>query len=197
MKKITILFLTVVLMQSLSAQDDQPKERKTDRRAWFDLQIAQHIGLNQWGLDYVHDGFPNAMITELRGAFNLYMARPYVGVFIDMGLGFMPAPRMRSLDLDRMPMPRTGTAYYLRDIFSESGNTGTSAHFKMTLGLFGKIPANEKLSIMPYFGIGFLTMPQRKYEILLKEQGSNIQYQTLYVWNCKSGNEDRYDRPTN
>jgi hypothetical protein len=66
----------------------------------------------------------------------------------------------------------------------------------MTLGLFGKIPANEKLSVMPYFGIGFLTMQQRKYEVILKEQGSNMQYQTLYVWNCKHGNEYGYDKPT-
>ena len=183
-------------MQSLSAQNDTVKVKKTDRRVWFDIQIMQHIGLNQWGADYLHDGLPRAAITELKSTLNLYMVRPYVGFFVDLGVGFMPASKMHTLDLTQMPMPHSGTKYYLREILSESGNTSTTTHFMMSLGFFGKIPINEKFSIMPYCGIGLFTMPQRKYEIILKEQGSNIQYNALYVWNCKNGSEYGYDKPT-
>jgi hypothetical protein len=170
-------------MQSLSAQNDSIKERK-DRRAWFDFQVIQHIGLNQWSTaEYAHNGLPQAMVTEFRPTFNLYMARPYIGTFVDMGIGFMPAPKMKSLDLDQMPMPHNGKQYYLRETMSESGNVGTGTHFKMTLGFFGKIPITNKFSVMPYLGAGFLTMPQRRYDIMLKEQGSNMQYRTEYIWN--------------
>jgi len=87
------------------------------------------------------------------------------------------------LNLDNVPMPRNDRHYYLRETLSESGQNNTSLHFKMTFGLFGAIPASENLTVMPYFGIGFLTMPQRKHEIILKEHGSNMQYQTTYIWN--------------
>jgi len=196
MKKNIIILLIVVLVQSLSAQNDIVKVKKIEKKAWIDLQLMQHIGLNQWGDGYLHDGLPQAAITEIKTSFNLYMARPYFGTFVDMGLGFMPAPKMRSLTLDKLPMPHSGTKYYVREITSESGNTGTTTHFMMTFGLFGKIPANEKFSVMPYFGVGFLTMPQRKYSIILKEHGTNMQYHAVYVWNCKSGNENGYDGAT-
>ena len=196
MKKNVILFFSFVLTISLSAQISDVKEKPTDKRMWFDLQIAQHFGLNPWGTAYLHDGLPKAMITEFKGVFNIYLARPYLGVYADMGIGFMPAPKMQSLDLEQLPMPHNGAKYYLREVLSESGNTGTTAHFKMTFGLFGKIPVYEKLSVMPYLGLGFLTMPQRECEIILKEQGSNLQYRTLYVWNCKNGNENSYDGAT-
>jgi len=183
MKKNIILFTIIVLIYSLSAQNDSTKVRK-DRRVWIDFQMIQHIGLNQWSAaNYVNDGLPRAMITEIRPTFNVYMARPYIGAFVDMGFGFIPAPKMKSLDLDKMPMPRNGTQYYLRELLYESGNIGTTTQFKMTLGFFGKIPINDRFSVMPYLGIGFLTMPQRKYEIILKEQGSNMQYRTEYIWN--------------
>lgn len=194
MKKSIILFLTIVLMQSLSAQNDSVKVKKADKRVWFDVQVTQHFGLNKWGADYINDGLPKAMLTEIKGAFNLYIARPYFGGFVDMGLGFMPAPAMNSLILDQMPMPQNATQYYLREILSESGNTGASTHFKMTLGFFGKIPTNERFSIMPYLGVGLLTMSERRYEVVLKEQGSNIQYNTSYIWN-NSGNENKYGNP--
>ena len=100
-----------------------------------------------------------------------------------MGVGIMPASRMNSFDLERMPMPYSGTQYYLREMRSESGSGDASAHFKMTVGLFGKIPSGEKLTVMPYFGIGLLSMQQRRYEMLLKEHGSNMQYETTYIWN--------------
>ena len=191
MKKSIILFLTIVLMQSLSAQDDSVKVKKTDKRVWFDVQVTQHFGLNKWGADYIHDGLPKAMVTEIKGAFNLYIARPYFGGFVDLGLGFMPAPAMNSLTLDKMPMPQSGTKYYLRETLSESGSTGASTHLKIMLGFFGKIPANERFSIMPYLGVGLFTMSERRYEVILKEQGSNMQYQTSYIWN-NSGNENGY-----
>ena len=186
MKKNILLLLTIVLTHSIFAQENYSERRKS----WFDLQVAQHIGLNSWSnVAYANAGFPANALTEFRGALNFYISYP-VGAFIDMGVGIMPAPSMRSLSLDRFPMPHQGTQYYLRDILSESGNSNASAHFKASVGLFGNIPAAEKLTVMPYFGIGLLSpVSQRKYEVLLKEHGSNMQYQAIYSWNHNNSNE--------
>ena len=176
---------------SLLAQESQVSEKIQfkEKGCWFDFQIVQHFGLDRWSeADYVNDGLPKNMLTEIRGAFNLYLFRPYIGAFVDMGIGIMPAPAMRSFKLDRMQKPYQGMQYYLREMLSESGNNGTSAQFKMTYGLFGKIPVSESLGIMPCFGVGFQSMPQRKYEVLLKEDGSNNQYKAKCIWNS-----DEYD----
>jgi hypothetical protein len=112
------------------------------------------------------------------------MTHNHFGFFVDMGVGIMPAPRMRSLDLNRMPMPHSGTQYFLRETLQDADRNGASAHFKMTFGLTGKIQTNrENLTIMPYLGLGLLTMPKRTYDIILKEYGSNMQFQTTYIWN--------------
>ena len=189
MKKYIIFALIIALTQVAFAQDEtSTKVKTTDRRIMFDLQIMQHIGLHQWGEDYINEGLPKAMITELKSTFNLYLARPYFGIFLDMGMGFMPAPKMKSLNLDILPMPHNGSQYFVREVISKTEKTGTTTHFIMNFGFFGKIPATEKFSILPYFGIGFFTMPQRKYEIVLKEQGTNMQYRTVYIWNTKGEN---------
>ena len=188
-----ILFLMTMSSLSLPAQEIQfEKIWIENKNCWFDFQVAQHFGLNRWSeADYVRDGLPRNTLTEFRAAFNLYIARPYVGGFIDMGIGIMPVPAMRSLKPDRMPMPYQGTRYYLREILSEEGATGASAQFKMTYGVFGKIPVSENLSIIPCFGVGFLSIPQRKYEVLLKEDGSNNQYRAKYVWNSNEYEEQQ------
>jgi len=187
MKKLTLLLLSISLTHSFSAQN-------LHKRMWFDLQVSQHIGLNSWSsFGYVNDGLPKAMLTELRGVYNISLIRSYVGGFADIGLGITPAPKMKSLALDQMPMPHNGTPYFLREILSETGNNSANAHLKMTFGLFGIIPVKKDFLILPYFGAGFVTMPERKYEIILKEQGSNMQYQTIYKWNYYSSydyNED-------
>ena len=180
MKRIIILFLTIALTYTLSAQNNQMDSRSY----WIDLQIVQHIGLTPWSnTEYVSAGLPSTTITEIRGAFNFSIFRNYIGGFADVGLGIMPAPKMQSLNLEQTPLPYSGTQYYLREMLSQSGNSNTSVNIKMTFGLFAKISVNENLNIMPYFGGGFLTMPQRKYEFILKEHGSNMQYQTTYCWN--------------
>jgi len=191
MKKTVISLLVLALTHSVSAQNNNVTEL---RRNWFDFQIVQHIGLNSWSKEsYVDDGFPATALTELRIAYNFYSFIPHCGFFADMSAGIMPAPKMKSFSLDRIPMPNSGTQYYLREMLSEQGSGKTSAHFKMTGGIFGKIPAGEKLSILPYFGAGFITMPHRKYEMILKEQGSNMQYQATYIWNRPPNYNDEYD----
>ncbi|MDR0437370.1 MAG: hypothetical protein LBH22_03600 [Bacteroidales bacterium] len=179
MKKSIILLFSIALTSALSAQD----ENKSQMRASFNFQAAQHIGLTQWSnTGYVNDGLPKPFITELRGTLNIL--DKYFGVFMDMGLGIMPVPKMRTLDLNRMPTPRNGTQYFLRETLQEADRSGASAHFKMTFGLVGKIPTDkENLTIMPYLGVGFLTMPKRTYEVILKENNSNMEYQTTYIWN--------------
>jgi len=197
MKKFITLLGVIALTQTLSAQRFVNGVYVGERQVWFDLQIAQHIGLNPWSsASYVNDGFPAPSLTEFRGVLNGYLTDLHFGFFMDMGLGIMPAAGMKSFSPERMPMPRSGTQYYLREMLSESGNGNASAHFKMTVGLFGKIPAGEKLTIMPALGVGFLTMNQRKYEMILKEEGSNMQYQTTYIWNCIKDNEHQNAAPS-
>ena len=198
MKKYIKLALIIALTQSIFAQETTSTTlQKPERRVFFDLQVMQHIGLSQWGEDYINEGLPKAMITELKTTFNLYFARPYFGLFVDMGMGFMPAPKMKSLDLDILPMPHNGNQYFLREVLSKTESRGTTTHFMMSLGLFGKIPVSEKLSVMPYCGIGLLTMGQRKYDIILKEQGTNMQYRTLYIWNGQIEDESSFSKPSN
>lgn len=191
MRKIILLLAAITFANNISGQT----RIITDKKCWIDFQIVQHIGLNNWSnADFVNDGLPGTNITELRGVFNLYFGSSnVVGLFADMGVGIMSAPRMRTFDADRMPMPHSGTQYHVREIVSESGNSSASAHLKMIFGLFGRISVNKKLSIMPYAGAGFLTMPQRRYDVILKEEGSNTQYEALYLWNSLNGNN--YETP--
>ena len=182
-KQILLWIVSIVATTPLLAQSDMDE----GKIAWIDLQIGQQIGLNNWSdVGYVNDGLPAASITELRGVLNILIHERVLGVFGDVALGIMPAPNMKSFDLSRMPMPVNGTQYYLREMISESGVTGASAHFKFTGGLFGDIRATEKLNIMPYLGAGGLTMSGRSYEVILKEEGSNMQYNTTYTWRGKS-----------
>lgn len=185
----TLLFLIAIAAgaQALSAQTYRSERVK---RLWIDLQAAQHIGLNQWSAaGNANDGFPPASLTGFRAAANLYLAKPVFGIFVDMGLGVMPAPRMRTFDLARMPLPNSGTQYYVREMLSESGTQGASAHFSITAGVFGDFRAAPKLNIMPYLGVGSLSMPRRSYNMILKEDGSNNQYNTTYTWGTGSGDE--------
>ena len=162
-------------------------QRNTEnKKIWIDLQAVQHIGISNWSnTGYVKDGFPAASITELRSVVNLRLVGPVYG-FVDMGIGIMPATDMKSFNLAPMPMPYNGTQYYLREMLSESGSNSVSAHLKYSGGLFTRFQATEKLSVMPYLGAGGLSMSQRSYEMILKEQGSNMQYNTMYVWGYKT-----------
>jgi hypothetical protein len=187
-KQILLWIVAIMAITPLSAQSDMDEGKS----AWIDLQIGQQIGLNNWSdVGYINDGLPAASITELRGVLNILIHKRVVGVFGDIALGIMPAPDMKSFDLSRMPVPVNGTQYYLREMLSESGATGASVHFKFTGGLFGDIRATEKLHIMPYLGVGGLTLSERSYEMILKEEGSNMQYNTIYAWRGET--DESYD----
>ena len=189
MKKIILSILTIVTALSLYAQDN-----KRVKRVWADIQFAQHIGLNSWSdMDYANDGIQTASLSEIRSAINFYFRPSKFGGFVDMGLGIMPAPKMRSFNLDRMPMPHMGTQYYLREMISQSGPKSASAHFKIGTGVFGEFKATENLIVMPYLGIGGLTMARRSYEMILKEEGSNTQYNTIYTWGNNSDENSNVD----
>ena len=186
MKKNIILLFVVVFTQYIVAQDSNSQDSLISKKKniWFDLHIGQHFGLNSWSsTNYVNEGYYKASITEFKGILNLYFINSYFGGFIDMGMGILPAPKMKTLDLDKMPMPHKGTKYYQREILSESGNEKASVNFTMSFGLMGNIEIDDNMSIMPYLGIGYISMPQRTHEILLKEDGSNMQYNTIYIWN--------------
>lgn len=184
MKKYLLLIIAVLAAaQSVSAQ----RPKADDKRLWIDLQAVQHIGINKWsGVGYVNEGLPPASMTELRGVLNFSpYTVPWLKFFLDMGVGVMPAPAMKVSDIVRLPMPNSGTQYFVREMLSESGDDGASARFRIAAGLFGELHATEKLSIMPYLGAGGLSMPGRSYEMILKEEGSNMQYRTKYTWGMK------------
>lgn len=191
-KTLTLLLLATLLVPHAAAQNNYSGETpaytsNTPRKYSFGLQLVQHAGLNRWSSEtYVNRGLPAPLITELRGMLNISFNR-YTGMFMDMGMGLMPAPRMKTLDMNLMPVPYTGTQYYLRDTWSSYDNgNATGVRFKMTAGLFGNIPTNHpNLTIMPFLGIGFMTMPQIRYEVTLKEHGSNMEYRTTYIFNSK------------
>lgn len=191
MKRLMILLLLVVLCSlSVSAQNEKEKS------AWVDLQLTQLVGVNDWSsVDYVNNGLPRASLTELRGVLNIRLGNSNLGVFGDVGLGLMPAPKMKSFDLGQMEMPHNGTKYYLREMLSETGSSSTSAHFKATAGLFFTIQSGDKLRIVPHLGIGFMTMSKKSYDVLLKEDGSNLQYQAMYAWNSNEFGETKAPTP--
>lgn len=195
MKKNIILLLSIAFAQIFFAQNSAVEQTPKSRSGWFDIQVVQHFGLNNWSdVSYVNKGFQGKSLTEFRGIMNI--AGRYWGVFADMGIGVMPEPKFETSGIDQLPMPNNGTKYYVRDVLNNSVSSGSKAHFKMTFGLSGNIPVDENLTIMPYLGVGFMTMQQRECVVLLKEEGSNMQYNARYIWNCKETNED-YDSKKN
>jgi len=212
MRKTTILLLTIALMQSLSAQDyysnyysNSPSYYYTEpKRMMFGIYIVQHFGdSKQWSeIGYVNNGLPAQELTEIRFVYNYYFFEEdthSMGFFADLGIGKMPAPKMKSFNFDRMnlfssdkvPMPNNGTQYFLREILYESRNGNT--HFKMTGGIFIGLPINiERIGMIFYGGIGYLSMPKRECDMILKEEGSNMQYQTKYIWSNNKGKAGLY-----
>jgi hypothetical protein len=181
MKKILLVLVSVAAFaQPLSSQSH-------DRKLfWVDIQAVQQVGLVQWSdAGFVNDGLPSPTMTELRGGINFLIPRaPWLGMFVDLGVAFMGRPAMRTFELDRMPLPTAGTEYYMREMLSES--SANSASFKFTAGLLGYIPTkNPRLAIMPYLGIGGINL-DRRYEMILKEDGTNMQYRTIYEWGVGS-----------
>jgi hypothetical protein len=183
MKRILLLSIAAIAaLQPLSAQ--------------FDLQVVQHIGLNRWSdVGYASAGLPKTSVTELRGVFSFHpFRRPVLGFFADAGLGVMPAAEMRSFDPERVPMPNSGTRYYLRETLSEAG-LSNAIQMKLTAGMFANIAATDRLSIMPHLGVGIMTMSSRRYEVILKEDGSNMQYNAMYRWGGNKSEEYTSDTP--
>ncbi|NLZ73338.1 MAG: hypothetical protein GX905_05910 [Bacteroidales bacterium] len=185
-KTIILSLVSLLLTPTIFSQNSY----KNHKPIWFDIQLVEQVGLNNWfDKGYANDGVSRASITELRVVINIPFS-DYVGIYGDTGLGFMPAAPMKSFDLGKMQMPHSGTQYYLREMLSEEGSGKAQVSFKMSLGMFGKIPVNKKLSVMPYLGIGFITRRAREYSVLLKEHGSNVQYESTYSWN-QNNNEEK------
>ena len=184
MKKISPLlsFLLLWSAVSVNAQDVQFAKVSKESKVWFDLQIAESFGLNSWNrVKFASDRLPGASSsTDLRATFN-YIIRT-VGLFCDMGVGIMPAPRNGLSDPATQATQYMGIPFYTKEITVEDGSQSASAHFKMTFGLFGKISATDKLSVSPYLGIGFMTISAPTCEAVLKEHDSNMQYTVRYQW---------------
>lgn len=173
----------------LRAQTQHENGRK--KRTMLNLHLVQHIGLDAWNdAGYVANGLPPVQMTEIRGVLGI-LIKPTFNIFGDMGLGIMPAPG--SFNLDGMPMPNSNTRYYLREMLSETGTGEASARFKMTAGWFGDFRVGERCRIMPYAGVGMLSMKGRSFEMILKEDGSNAQYRTKYAWGRDFDDYNDYD----
>jgi len=179
MKKTASLFLLLLcIVGFVNAQDIQQEPK-----SWFDFQIAQFFGFNDWNrVKFASDRLPNTSFsTDLRASFNVFIVKP-VGFFCDMGVGIMPAPRNGFADPAAQATLTTGIPYYTKEVTLENGYQTATGHFKMTFGLFGKIPAADKLSVSPYFGVGFMTISAPTCEAVLKEHDSNMQYTIRYQW---------------
>jgi len=177
-----ILFLSsIILLGVISVNAQSIRERKVR----FDLQTAQYFGLNDWNrVQFASDRLPRtSSSTDLRATGNLYVINRSAGVFCDMGVGIMPAARNWVSDPAAQATATMGIPFYTKEIVSESGNNNTaSAHFKMTFGIFGEIPIANKLSLSPYFGIGYMNIPAPTCDAVLKAHDSNMQYKARYQW---------------
>ena len=206
MKKSSLLFLSILCSAFLAnAQDNQslplqnvqdnreiiPSYQQKQKRCWFDFQVAQFLGFNDLtSVKFASDRLPRtSSSTDFRATFNLFIIKPVVGLFCDMGAGIMPAPRDGFADPAAQATLASGIPFYTKEITKENGYQTANGHFKMTFGLFGKIPATDKMSVSPYFGIGFMTVEARACEAILKEQDSNMQYIARYQWFEPNGYE--------
>jgi len=156
-------------------------------RVWnarLDLQAVQSFGLNDWNrVEFASDRLPRASSsTDLRATVNLYFIKRVAGIFQDVGVGFMPAPRNGLSDPASQAASTMGIPYYTKEILTEDGNRTAGAHFKMTFGIFGEFSVADKLSVSPRFGVGFMTISAPTCEAVLKEHDSNMQYIALYQW---------------
>jgi len=183
MKKTSLLSIILLWgVISINAQDllQAPKAPK----GWFELQIAQSFGFNDWNrVAFASDRLPRtSSYTELRASANLHIIRKTVGIFNDIGVGVMPAPRSGFSDPAAQATLATGIPYYTKEVSVENGYQTATGHFKMTYGIFGRITAGEKLSVLPCFGVGFMTISAPNCEVILKEQDANMQYTARYQW---------------
>ena len=178
MKNLLLSLILLWSVSSLSAQDEMPEPN-----SWFDLQFAQSFGLNDWNrIPFASDRLPRTTSsTDLRATYNIYIVRP-LGFFCDMGVDVMPAPRNGLSDPAAQAALTTGIPYYTKEVTMDKGYQTATSHFKMTFGLFGNIPTTGKLSVWPYFGVGFMTMAVPTCESILKEHNSNMQHIARYQW---------------
>ena len=194
MKKVALLYVTLLWgAVSINAQDTGVAR---ERKARFDLQIAQSFGLNDWNrVKFASDRLPrSSSSTDLRATVNLYIIGRTAGIFHDMGVSILPSSRNDFSDPAAQATLTTGIPFYTKEITFEDGYQSASAHFKMTFGVFGKISASDKFSVLPSFGVGFMTMSAPACDAVLKEQDANMQYIARYRW---FGQDDyNYDNST-
>jgi len=183
MKK-TSLFSMILLWGAVSINAQDVPQAPKIPKGWFDLQIAQSFGFNDWNrIKFASDRLPRASsYTELRATANLYLIQRKAGIFGDMSVGMMPAPRNGFSDPAAQATLTTGIPYYTKETTAENGYQTATGHFKMTYGIFGRITTGEKLSVLPGFGIGFMTISAPTCEVILKEQDTNMQYIARYQW---------------
>ncbi len=189
MKKILTLVIALAAFAAASQAQDAPRRHRV---VWFDFQLAEQVGINQWSeAGFVSDRLPRTSLTEFRAVFNVRFPR-YLGIFTDMGVGFMPASPASDFNLASFPGPARGGRYFLKEEYDNTISSEASAHFKMTWGFFGHFPTQGKFDIKPYVGVGFLTMATPRYSCVIKEENTNMMYRADYMWL----NDDSYSDGT-
>jgi len=183
MKKVMLLLFILPLWSAVLV-NAQEIQNTREPNVWLDFQIAESFGLNDWNrVKFASDRLPNTSFsTDMRLTLNVYIIRKKAGLFHDMGLSIMPAPRDGFSDPAAQATLNTGIPFYTREITVEDGYQTANANFKMTFGLFGNISAGDKLSVSPRLGVGFMTMKASTCEAVLKEQDANMQYIARYQW---------------
>jgi len=190
MKKIVTLVAALMIAAVAQAQDENQAQSDTQndfgyswtRRAWFGFRLSESFRLNKWNdIDFADRHMPRRASTDLKASLNVMFAGP-IGFFGDLGVGFMPGAKDNGYKLGNFPTPKQGTQYYVRDKTFDNAAPDPSASFKMTFGLTARIRASDKLYVLPCFGVGFMTLKQPGYDLVLKEDGSNTQYTANYRW---------------
>jgi hypothetical protein len=182
MKKVSLL-LPILLLWGAVSVNAQVIQITKARKAWVDFQIAHSYGFNDWNrLKFASDRLPGTSSTDLRATINVCVIQKTVGIFHDIGVGIMPAPREGFSDPAAQAALFMGAPFHTKEITVEEGNQSASAHFKMTFGVFGKISISDKFAVSPRFGVGFTTMSAPTCEAVLKEHDSNMQYTARYQW---------------
>jgi len=193
MKKV-ISLLFIILLWSAVWVKAQEVQNTREPNVWLDLQMAESFGLNDWNrVKFASDRLPNtSFATDMRLTLNVYVIRKKAGLFHDIGLTIMPAPRDGFSDPAAQATRYTGIPFHTKEITIEDGYQSSSAHFKMTIGLFGNFSASEKLSVSPRLGVGFMTISSPTCEAVLKEQDANMQYIARYQWFGQADNNEEF-----
>ncbi len=151
-------------------------------KVWFDLDAAQSFGLQKWSDNrFVNDAMNKASSTDLRETFNWRWARGF-GFFQDLSLSIHPGTDGVGEDLSGVMPDRLNGQYHFKEFSAQNMGDHAGLYVKMTFGFFGQFKVNDRWQVMPYAGIGFMTINSPRLSAVIKEQGTNTYYNVTASW---------------